>query len=90
MNFDFKKSIILPGVILLFSLLLLNLIARNWYKRFDLTDTKMYSLSSSTKQVIKKIDDLSKKYPSHPMISFNQADTNISGENPKLWSFSEE
>ena len=58
MNFDFKKSIILPGVILLFSLLLLNLIARNWYKRFDLTDTKMYSLSSSTKQVIKKIDDL--------------------------------
>ncbi|SVA13765.1 uncharacterized protein METZ01_LOCUS66619, partial [marine metagenome] len=58
MNFDFKKSIILPAAILLFSLLLLNLIARNWYKRFDLTDTKMYSLSSSTKQVIKKIDDL--------------------------------
>ena len=58
MYFDFKKSIILPGAILLFSLLLLNLIARNWYKRFDLTDTKMYSLSSSTKQVIKKIDDL--------------------------------
>ena len=38
----------------------------------------------SSKVKIKKIDDLSKKYPSHPMISFNQADANISGENPKL------
>jgi len=58
MNFNFKRSMVLPAAILLVSLLLLNLIARNWYKRFDLTDTKMYSLSSSTKQVIKKIDDL--------------------------------
>mgnify|MGYP000608470142 CR=1 FL=1 len=39
-------------------ILLLNLIARNWYKRYDFTDTKMYSLSSSTELVIKKIDDL--------------------------------
>ena len=58
MNFDFRKSMVLPAVILFISLLLLNLIARNWYKRYDLTDTKMYSLSSSTEQVIKKIDDL--------------------------------
>ena len=58
MNYDFRKSMVLPTVILFIALLLLNLIARNWYKRYDLTDTKMYSLSSSTEQVIKKIDDL--------------------------------
>ena len=39
-------------------LLLLNLIGRNWYKRFDLTDNKMYSLSKSSKNVVGKIDDL--------------------------------
>ena len=58
MTFDYRKSMALPAVVLLIALLLLNLIGRNWYKRYDLTDTKMYSLSSSTKQVIKKIDDL--------------------------------
>ena len=39
-------------------LLLLNLIGRNWYKRFDLTDNKMYSLSKSSENVVEKIDDL--------------------------------
>ena len=58
MNFDFRKSVAAPAVILIFALVLLNLIARNWYHRVDLTDTKMYSLSSSTKQVIERIDDL--------------------------------
>ena len=58
MNFDFRKSLSVPAAILFFALVLLNLIARNWYDRYDLTDTKMYSLSSSTKQVIKRIDDL--------------------------------
>jgi gliding-associated putative ABC transporter substrate-binding component GldG len=58
LNFDYRKSMVLPAAILLVAILLLNLIARNWYKRYDFTDTKMYSLSSSTEQVIKKIDDL--------------------------------
>ena len=58
MNFDFRKSLSVPAAILFIALVLLNLIARNWYDRYDLTDTKMYSLSSSTKQVIKRIDDL--------------------------------
>ena len=58
MNFDFRKSMAIPAAILFVALILLNLISRNWYKRYDLTDTKMYSLSSSTEQVIKKIDDL--------------------------------
>jgi len=58
MNFDIRKSVAVPAVILIFALVLLNLIARNWYHRVDLTDTKMYSLSSSTKQVIERIDDL--------------------------------
>ena len=55
MTFDYRKSMALPAVVLLIALLLLNLIGRNWYKRYDLTDTKMYSLSSSTKQVLSLI-----------------------------------
>ena len=58
MNFDFRKSLSVPAAILFIALVLLNLIARNWYDRYDLTDTKMYSLSSSTEQVIERIDDL--------------------------------
>ena len=41
LNFDYRKSMVLPAVIILVTLVLLNLIARNWYTRFDLTDTKM-------------------------------------------------
>ena len=58
MKFDLRKSIIMTAAILLVALVLLNLIARNSYFRWDLTDTKMYSLSSSTKKVVGRIDDL--------------------------------
>ena len=53
-----KNSFTLYIAVLLGILLLLNLIGRNWYKRFDLTDNKMYSLSKSSEDVLDKIDDL--------------------------------
>ena len=53
-----KNSFTLYMSILVGILLLLNLIGRNWYKRFDLTDNKMYSLSKSSEDVVEKIDDL--------------------------------
>jgi len=53
-----KNSFLLYSLLLLGCLLLINLIGRNWYKRFDLTDNKVYSLSSSSENVIAKIDDL--------------------------------
>ena len=43
---------------LVIGLLLLNLIARDMFHRFDLTDTKMYSLSSSSESIVSKVDDL--------------------------------
>ena len=53
-----RNSLTVYLLILLGALLLLNLISRNWYKRFDLTDNKMYSLSNSSKDIVDKIDDL--------------------------------
>ena len=38
-------------------LILLNIISRNYFDRWDLTDNKMYSLSESSKSVVNKIDD---------------------------------
>ena len=58
MKVDNKKSFLVYTAILVSSLVLINLISRNVFKRFDLTDTQMYSLSSSSKSVISKIDDL--------------------------------
>ena len=53
-----KKSLTIYLTVLAAILLLLNLISRNWYKRFDLTDNKMYSLSKSSEDIVDKIDDL--------------------------------
>ena len=58
MKVDNKKSFLVYTAILVASLVFLNLISRNIFIRFDLTDTKMYSLSSSSQSVISKIDDL--------------------------------
>ena len=58
MKVDNKKSFLVYTFILVASLVFLNLISRNIFKRFDLTDTQMYSLSSSSQSVISKIDDL--------------------------------
>jgi len=38
-------------------LIILNIVSRNIFFRWDLTENKMYSLSDSSKSVVKKIDD---------------------------------
>ena len=53
-----KKSFLIYTAILTACLIFINLISRNVFERWDLTDTKMYSLSSSSQSVISKIDDL--------------------------------
>lgn len=58
MKFDFKQSVILSATTVAIVLVLLNLVSRNWFKRLDLTDNKMYSLSESSKNVLDQIDDL--------------------------------
>ncbi len=53
-----KKSFTLYILGLIVGLILINLIARNWFFRLDLTDNKMYSLSKSSKLIVSKVDDL--------------------------------
>jgi len=52
-----KNSFILYSGGIIVGLLLLNLIARDIFDRYDLTDNKMYSLSSSSKSIVSKVDD---------------------------------
>ena len=58
MNINSKKNFIFYSLAIFAVLLLLNLISRNMFFRWDLTDNKMYSLSDSSKSVVNKIDDL--------------------------------
>jgi gliding-associated putative ABC transporter substrate-binding component GldG len=53
-----KKSFITFSAIVIVSLIVLNLVARNWFFRWDLTENKMYSLSESSRSVVSKIDDI--------------------------------
>ena len=55
MNLNNKKSTIIFSAVILTAVIFINLIGRNWFLRFDLTDNKMYSLSSSSKSVVQKI-----------------------------------
>ena len=57
MNLNNKKSTLIFSAIILIAVIFINLIGRNWFVRFDLTNNKMYSLSSSSKSVVQKIDD---------------------------------
>ena len=58
MKLDNKKSTLIFFAVVLIAVIFINLISRNWFERFDLTDNKMYSLSSSSKSVMEKIDDI--------------------------------
>lgn len=58
MKLDLKRSVLLSAVAMGLVLVLLNMISRNWFKRWDLTDNKMYSLSESSENVLSQIDDL--------------------------------
>lgn len=53
-----KNSFLITTGGLIVGLFLLNIISRDIFHRFDLTDTKMYSLSSSSKSIVSKVDDL--------------------------------
>jgi len=53
-----KKSFLLYLGFCLLVVILLNIISRNWHFRLDFTENNIYSLSSSSKSVIDKIDDL--------------------------------
>ena len=57
MILDNKKSAFLFSAIILVAVIFINLIARNWFFRIDLTDNKMYSLSQSSISVVEKIED---------------------------------
>ena len=53
-----KKTFLIYTTIIIVAVVLLNLVSRNFFFRLDVTDNKMYSLSPSSKSVLKKIDDL--------------------------------
>ncbi len=53
-----KKVYLIFLGIFVTSLVLLNLISRNWFFRLDLTDNQRYSLSESSRSVVQKVDDL--------------------------------
>ena len=57
MRIDNRKSTILFSLIIVVSIIFLNLISKNWFVRFDLTENKIYSLSTSSKSVVEKIED---------------------------------
>ena len=52
-----KKTFITYLCIVGAILIILNIVSRNIFFRWDLTDNKMYSLSDSSKSVVGKIDD---------------------------------
>ncbi len=55
---DLKKSVYLAPVILVVGLVILNVISRDQFKRLDLTENDQFTLSQSSKDVLKSIDDL--------------------------------
>ena len=51
------KNLIKKTFLVLFALIALNYISNSFYKRFDLTKDKRYTLSNETKEILKKIED---------------------------------
>ena len=52
-----KKTFIIYLSLIGAILIILNIVSRNIFHRWDLTDNKMYSFSDSSKSIVKKIDD---------------------------------
>ena len=52
-----KNSFLIYVGALLFGLIILNVTARDLFYRYDLTDNKKFSLSSSSKTIVSKLDD---------------------------------
>lgn len=55
---DLKKSAYFTPVILAIALVVLNLVSRDVFKRLDLTENGQFTLSESSKDVLKSMDDL--------------------------------
>ena len=53
-----EKTFSIYILLAVLAVVLINMIARNWFFRLDFTDNKMYSLSESSKSVVEQIDDL--------------------------------
>ena len=53
-----KNSFLIFSSGVVIGLILLKLVARDIFKRFDLTDNSMYSLSSSSQEIVSNLDDL--------------------------------
>ncbi len=53
-----RKTLLIYVVIAVAAVALLNIVGRSWFFRVDLTDSQVYSLSSSSQSVLKKVDDL--------------------------------
>ena len=58
MKIENKNSFAIYLGALIVVVFLLNYVSRNIYGRFDLTDTQMFTISESSKMVLKNIDDL--------------------------------
>ena len=59
MKINNKQNLYIYIGIITVCIILLNIVSRNWiFKRIDLTDNKMYSLSTSSENIIKKLDDI--------------------------------
>ena len=52
-----KNSFITFFITIFIALIMINWLSKGWFKRIDLTDNSMYSLSESSKSVVSKIDD---------------------------------
>lgn len=57
-NKDIRRNNVLQLVLGLVIIILLNIIGSFLFTRFDLTSEKRYSLSSSTKQLLRETDDI--------------------------------
>lgn len=53
-----KKTFLIYVCVAIAAVVLVNVVARSWFFRIDLTDGQIYSLSPSSKAVLKKVDDL--------------------------------
>ncbi len=58
MTVNNKRSFTIYILVVIAIVVVLNLVSRNFFFRLDFTDNKMYSLSPSSKSVVKKIEDI--------------------------------
>lgn len=55
---SYKYQSFFRFVLMLFAIILINIIGNEYYKRFDLTIEKRFTLSKATKELLKNVDDI--------------------------------